>query len=97
MDMVYFERPVFVLFPILLLLWQLLTYWLNKKTQISPLTDIVLTSIGVIGHAAAITVILLGGGTLSDALLLVLLSGSLSMFLSPKPNKTANKTQEGNN
>lgn len=92
--MIYCEQPVFVLCPILLLFWQIITYWLNKKRKISPLADTVLTGIGAVGHAAAITVILLSDGTLSDALLLVLLSGTLSLLLSPKPNKAADKTEE---
>lgn len=97
MDMVYYNQPVFLLFPILLIFWQFFVYWLKKKIQISPLADTILASIGVVGHAAAITVILLNGGTLSDALILVLLSGTVSLFLSPKPNKTANNQEEDNN
>ncbi len=87
--MIYCEQPVFVLCPILLLAWQIATYWLKKNRRISPLADTVLTGIGAVGHAAAVTAILLGDGTLSDVLLLVLLSGTLSLLLSPKP-----KTEE---
>jgi len=97
MDMIYFEQPIFVLFPILLLFWQICIFWLKKKNKISPLADILLASIGVVGHAVAISVIFLNAGSLSDALLLVLLSGALSLFLSPKPNKTANKSEGENN
>ncbi len=94
MDMVYLEQPLFILFPILLLAWQLFVYCMKKKTKISLLVYNMLTSVSVIGHAVAITVILINGGTLSDVLLLVLLSSTLSLFLSPKPNATANKSDE---
>ena len=83
MDMIYFEHPLFVLFPILLLSLQVLSFLLKKKRQISPTLDTVLAGIGVVGHAVAITVILLNGGTLSDVLVLVLLTGALSLLLSP--------------
>lgn len=92
--MVYYERPVFVLFPILLLFWQVVAYCLKKKRRVSSLTDTLLTGIGAVGHAAAITLILLSDGTLSDVLLLVLASGALSLLLSPTPNKAADKTEE---
>ncbi len=97
MDMLYYEQPVFVLLPILLLLWQTLVYFLKKKTQISSLVDLLLSGIGVVGHAVAIFVILMNDGTLSDALLLVLLSGAFSLFLSPKANSDKNKTDEEEN
>lgn len=84
MDMVYFERPIFVLLPIVLLAWKLFYFFIKKKKELSPFIDTILVSIGVVGHAAAITIILLGGGTLSDALVLVLLSCALSLILSPK-------------
>ena len=92
--MIYCEQPIFVLFPILLLLWQIFTYWLKRKKQISSPLDITLTGIGVVGHTTAISVILLNNGTLSDVLLLVLLSGAFSLLLSPQPNKTSSKTEE---
>ncbi len=94
MDMVYYEQPAFVLFPILLLSWQVFCYWLRKELPLSALVDVALTGIGVVGHAVAISVILLNDGTLSDVLLLALLSGALSLFLSPKPNQTDNMTEE---
>lgn len=92
--MIYCEQPIFALFPILLLLWQIFTYWLKRKKQISSPLDITLTGIGVVGHTTAISVILLNNGTLSDVLLLVLLSGAFSLLLSPKPNKISSKTEE---
>lgn len=81
--MIYFEQPLFVLFPVLLLALQLFTFLLNKKRKISALLNTILAGFGVLGHAAAITVILLFGGTLSDVLVLVLLTGALSLVLSP--------------
>jgi ABC-type enterobactin transport system permease subunit len=87
MDMIYFEQPLFVLFPVFLIFWQLFLYFLNKKTTVAPIPQIILTGIGVVAHAVAITVILLFGGTLSDVLVLVLLTGSLSLVLSPNPKE----------
>jgi len=92
--MIYCEQPLFVLCPILLLLWQGFTYWLKKQKRVSSLVDTVLTGVGAVGHAVAITLILLGDGTLSDVLLLVLLSGTVALWLSPTPNKATDKAQE---
>lgn len=83
MDLVYFEHPMFILFPTTLLAWQFFLYFLKKKTALSQIMEILLTGIGAVGHAVAITIILLFGGTLSDVLVLVLLSSVLSLLLSP--------------
>ncbi len=87
MDMIYFEQPLFVLFPVLLLALQIFTFLLNKKRKLSALLNTILAGIGVLGHAVAITLILLFGGTLSDVLVLVLLTGALSLVLSPNPKE----------
>lgn len=87
MDLIYISKPLFVLFPLLLVAWQVFLFLLKKKTTLSSLAEVILTGIGALGHAAAITVILLYGGTLSDVLVLVLLSGAVSLLLSPTPNK----------
>lgn len=94
MDMLYYKQPIFLLFPIVLLSWQIIVYFLKKKKNFSSTIDLVLSGIGVVGHAAAITIIFINDGTLSDALLLVLLSSMLSLFLSPKPNITEEKGEE---
>lgn len=94
MDMIYFEKPIFLLFPILLSFWQIFVYFLKKKRQVSSFLNILLTSISVVGHAVAISVILLNDGTLSDALLLVLVSGALSLILSQKPNESTKEIEE---
>ena len=86
--MLYYEQPIFALFPIILSLWQILVYFLNKKMQFSSISNLILSGITVVAHAISITVVLMNNGTLYDALLLVLLSGAISLFLSPKPNKT---------
>lgn len=85
MDLIYISKPLFVLFPLLLVAWQIFLVFLKKKATLSSLVEIILTIIGVLAHAVAITVILLFGGTLSDALVLVLLSGAVSLALSPTP------------
>ncbi len=85
--MIYVERPVFALAPLVLLLWQAVLYVLCKRGRCSALVDTLLTGVGAVGHAVAIAVILLAGGTLSDVLLLVLFSGALALALSPKPTK----------
>jgi hypothetical protein len=87
MDLIYISKPLFILFPLFLVAWQVFLYFLKKKTTLSSLAEIILSGVGVVGHAVAITVILLGGGTLSDALVLVLLSGAVSLALSPKQAK----------
>ena len=94
MDMLYYEQPVFVLFPILLSVWQIAVYFIKKKIHFSYLGDLIVSCICVVGHAAAITVILMNGGTFYHTLLLVLLSGVISLFLSPKANTPVNKTDE---
>ena len=93
MDMLFYKQPIYLLFPIILLLWQLFTYFLNKKINLSGFAKTAITAIGVIGHVVAITVILLNG-TLSDALLLVLLSTALSLFLSPNPKTLADREEK---
>lgn len=87
MDLIYIAKPLFVLFPLLLVAWQVFLFLLRKKNTLSSLTEVILTGIGALAHAAAITVILLYSGTLSDVLVLVLLSGAVSLLLSPTPNK----------
>ncbi len=91
--MIYVERPVFALFPLVLLLWQAVLYVLRKHVRHSALVDTLLTGVGAVGHAVAIAVILLSGGALTDVLLLVLGSGALTLALSPKP-PAADKTKE---
>ncbi len=93
MDMLFYKQPIYLLFPIILLLWQLIIYFLNKKINLSGAAKIIITAIGVVGHVVAITVILLNG-TLSDALLLVLLSTALSLFLSPNPKTLADREEK---
>ncbi len=85
--MIYVEQPLFAAIPLILLAWQVLLYLLRRRVRLSATVDILLTGVGLLGHAVAITVILLGGGTLSDALLTVLFSGALALALSPKPTK----------
>ena len=97
MDMLYYEQPVFILFPVVLLVWQLAVYFLKKKLRISLIADILLTALTVVAHAIIITVIFINEGTLSDALALVLLSGVFSLLLSPKHNATENKVEEDEN
>ena len=93
MDMLYFKQPIFLLLPVILLTWILLTCLLKRKNKLSKSAEIIMAAIGVVFHAAAITVILLKG-TLSDALLLVLLSSALTLFLSPNPQKVAGGSKE---
>ncbi len=97
MDMVYFEKPVFVLFPILLLAWQILVYFINKKLKISNFINLIFNGIGVVAHAVAIFVLFMNGGDLYDVLVLVLLSSALSLFLSPKASAVINKTDKEEN
>ena len=94
MDMIYFEKPLFILLPLILSLWQIAVYLLKKKASLTPFKSIILDGIGAIGHAVAITIILMNDGTLSDALLLVLLSGTLALFLSPKAGENKKQREE---
>ena len=87
MDMIYFEQPLFVLFPVVLLTLQFITFILNRKKQLSPTFQTVFAGVIAVLYAVFITIILLNGGTLSDVLVLVLLGGSFSLALSPNPNK----------
>lgn len=95
--MLYYEQPVFVLLPMILLFWQIFVYFLKKKIHTLPFVELLFSGIGVVGHAVAISVILMNDGSLSDALLLVLLSGTVSLFLSPKANSTNKTVEEENN
>ena len=96
MDTLYYEQPVFLLFPIVLSLWQILAYILKKKIHFVGFCNLIFSGISVIGHAAAITIIFINGGTLYDALLLVLLSSVISLFLSPKENQSKADKEESN-
>jgi hypothetical protein len=82
--MLYIEKPIFILLPIILSAWQILVYFINKKINLSDLVNLILNGIAVVGHAVAIFVIFMSGGDLYDALAIVLLSGALSLLLSPK-------------
>lgn len=82
--MLYIEKPIFILLPIILSAWQILVYFINKKIKLSDLVNLILNGIAVVGHAVAIFVIFMSGGDLYDALVIVLLSGALSLLLSPK-------------
>ena len=88
MDIFYLKQPLFLLLPVLLLLFQVIIYLLSKKDVVSLAVNKLLNYLCVAAHAAAISLILLLGGRLYDALILVLASALLSLFLSPKPNKT---------
>ena len=92
--MIYIERPAFAVFPLVLLVWQVLLYVLRKHALFSTVVGICLTGIGAVGHAVAITVILLSGGSLSDVLLLVLGSGALALALSPPPQAEGETKEE---
>lgn len=82
--MLYIEKPIFILLPIILSAWQILVYFISKKIKLSDLVNLILNGIAVVGHAVAIFVIFMSGGDLYDALAIVLLSGALSLLLSPK-------------
>lgn len=82
--MLYIEKPIFILLPIILSAWQILVYFINKKINLSDLVNLILNGIAVVGHAVAIFLIFMSGGDLYDALAIVLLSGALSLLLSPK-------------
>ena len=82
--MLYIEKPIFILLPIILSAWQILVYFINKKINLSDLVNLILNGIAVVGHSVAIFVIFMSGGDLYDALAIVLLSGALSLLLSPK-------------
>lgn len=82
--MLYIEKPIFILLPIILSAWQILVYFINKKINLSDLVNLILNGIAVVGHAVGIFVIFMSGGDLYDALAIVLLSGALSLLLSPK-------------
>ncbi len=94
MDLVYLEKPILILFPVILLAWQLLVYLLSKKKKFSFFVNTLLTGVSTMGHAIAITVILMSGGTLSDALILVLLSGTFSLILSEKVGNASDKADK---
>lgn len=82
--MLYIEKPIFILLPIILSAWQILVYFISKKIKLSDLVNLILNGIAVVGHAVAIFVIFMSGGDLYDVLAIVLLSGALSLLLSPK-------------
>lgn len=94
MDLVYLEKPILILFPVILLAWQFLVYLLSKKKKFSFFVNALLIGVSTVGHAIAITVILMSGGTLSDALILVLLSGTFSLILSEKVGNASSKADK---
>ena len=91
--MIYVERPLFAVLPLVLVLWQVAVYAFGKRKPLTGMLAFIGVGVAVVGHAAAITVILLMGGTLSDALLLVLLSGVVSLVLSEKPTDGAGRDE----
>ena len=93
--MIYLKQPFFLLLPILLSLFQIIIYFLSKKGTVSPFIKKLLTYACVAAHAVAISLTLLLGGTLYDALILVLISALLSLLLSPEPDKS-DKGEEKN-
>lgn len=95
MDTIYLKQPIFLLLPILLSLFQIIIYFLSRNDVVSPFVNKMLTYVCVAAHAAAISLILLLGGTLYDALILVLISALLSLLLSPEPDKS-DKGEEKN-
>ena len=91
--MIYVERPLFAVLPLVLALWQVAVYAFGKRKPLTGIFAFVGVGVAVVGHAAAITVILLMGGTLSDALLLVLFSGVVSLVLSEIPTDGAGRDE----
>ena len=77
LDAIYFEKPVFLLIPLVLLLLQVLSGILRAPVY--------LTAISAIGHAVGIALIMINGGTLSDVLVLVLITGLTALAFCPKP------------
>lgn len=79
MDSIFLTKPVLLLIPIIILALHVLSWKLK-----SPLW---LTAVNAVVHAAGISVILLFGGEMADALVLVLISGFAALLLSPLPAK----------
>lgn len=84
MDSVYFGKPLLLLVPLVLLLLLVLLRILKMPGW--------LTAVTAAAHAAGITVLLLSGGDMTDVLVLVLVSGLVTLLLSPVP---AQKKKEG--
>ena len=96
MDMIYTQYPLFLLFPILLVLWQIVTMCIKKKLPGKAVLEWIFTGISAIGHAAAIVLILLNGGKMEDVLVLVLLTGFVTLLLCEKPEAKSKETEDGN-
>ena len=79
MDSIYFTKPILLLIPLIILILHVLAWKLK-----SPLW---LTAVNAAVHAVGISLILLQGGDMTDALVLVLVSGFAALLLSPLPKK----------
>jgi len=91
MDMIYLEKPVLLLLPVLLLFWQILSHFLIPKLSAIRFAESVCTGIGILAHAVSITILLFAGSSLQDVLILVLLSGTVTLALCPKPETGTDK------
>ncbi len=92
MDAIYFEKPILLVIPIVLLIWQAVSHFIFKKSGTKTLTHI-LSGVNAALHAIGLSIIMISGGTLEDALVLVLASGLLTIALCPVP---ASETEETN-
>ena len=54
MDMIYLEKPVLLILPAVLLLWQILSHFLAGKLSENRFAEPVCTGIGVLAHAAGL-------------------------------------------
>ncbi len=76
MDFIFFEQPIYLFIPLILVGVLLLSKLLKNPMY--------MTVVSAVLHAAAIALLLVEG-TLEDALATVLLSALVALFLSPKP------------
>ncbi|MBQ8509794.1 MAG: hypothetical protein IJ493_07805 [Clostridia bacterium] len=82
MDFIYFEQPILLIIPAILLALQVLSRFLRAPMW--------LTAVSCLGHTAGIVILLLWGGTLEDVLVLVLLTATVGMLACPIPGKEDN-------
>ncbi len=85
MDAIYFEKPILLIIPIVLLAWQIASHFASVKLQSSKNAVLLIGGFNAALHAVGITILMLMGGTMNDVLVMVLLTGFTAILLCPKP------------
>ncbi len=85
MDIIFIREPIIGILTLLIALLDIAAACLAKKHLKLP--SKIVTAIDLVLHAACLTLIMLYGGGYEGCLILVLLSGVITLALSPRPSQ----------